>query len=132
MNRQKQYLADNVDIMGNVFPTVGENIRSGVKGTTFPDLTGVTNVRLLTIAIDSIGAVEMSENVQFELDINNNTKCVSITFGDKYACSYPIIVLSDSKDIKNLPWILCTVEKNIRLKECPFNTTGVIYIGERV
>ena len=53
MNRQKQYLADNVDAMGNVFPTVGENIRNGAKLMNM-NIEGVTNVRLLYIHIDRL------------------------------------------------------------------------------
>ena len=65
MNRQKQYLADNVDAEGNVFPTVGENIRFGSNGggVGYP-IKQLTNFRFLTIDADKDGFLNLSENIK--------------------------------------------------------------------
>lgn len=133
MNRQKQYLADNVDAMGNVLPTVGENIRHGIKGITLPDITGVSNARLLTIIVDSVGGVELSENIDFTPIIDASSRTVKIEFNSNIACSYPIMVSNTNANAYLSVYLVNTESDNkVSVRNCPFNSVCVLLIGDKV
>ena len=133
MNRQKQYLADNVDAMGNVFPTVGENIRHGVKGITFPDIVGVSNARLLTIKIGSNGDVELSEDIDFTTEINEDSRFLNIHFTSNIACSYPILINNiNAYEIWSSYTVSTADYGKINIRQCPFNSVCVLLIADKV
>ena len=128
MNRQKQYLADNVDAMGNVFPTVGENIRKGAK---LMNIEGVTNVRLLYINVDKVGNVTLSENLECTISKHDDKNDCSITLPKNICCSYPIMIISEnSKGVSGI-YALCTtlMYTRIMLRLCPYGSKAVFIIG---
>lgn len=133
MNKQKQYLADNVDAMGNVLPTVGENIRHGVKGIKLPDISGVSNVRLLAIKIGNAGDVELTEDIDFNTINDDKAKHLKIIFNSNIACSYPIMI-NNTKAYEVWSVYLLNTERDgsISFRQCPFNTTCVLLIGDKV
>ena len=133
MNRQKQYLADNVDVEGNVFPTVGENIRHGAKGITLPDITGITNVRLLTIIIDNVGCIELSEDVDIMGIPNSNKSTLTLECASNIACSYPIMISNTNANACSSVYLVNTETDNkITISNCPFNSVCVLLIGDKV
>ena len=131
MNRQKQYLADNVDAMGNVFPTVGENIRNGAKLMNM-NIEGVTNVRLLYIHIDNTGNVTFSENLNCTITKHDDKNECTINLPKYVCCSYPIMVINNNnKSIKNIYALATSITANkIALYVCPYGSTGVFIIGD--
>ena len=128
MNRQKQYLADNVDAMGNVFPTVGENIRRGAK---LMNIEGVTNVRLLYINIDVKGNVTLSENLKCSILKHDDKNECTIVLPKNVCCSYPIMVISENNKFVQDIYTLCTYigGDSITLKLCPYGSRAVFIIG---
>lgn len=133
MNRQKQYLADNVDAEGNVFPTIGENIRYGAKGITLPDITGVTNVRLLTIIIDNYGYIELSEDVDIINIVDSNKSTVTLECGSNIACSYPIMISNTNANACSSVYLVNTeIDNKVTISNCPFNSVCVLLIGDKV
>lgn len=128
MNRQKQYLADNVDAVGNVFPTVGENIRNGVK---LMKLEGVTNVRLLYIHVDNAGNVTLSEDLNCTISKHDDKNECSITLPKNICCSYPIMVISENNKGVSGIYQLCTtmMSTRIMLRLCAYGSKAVFIIG---
>ena len=143
MNRQKQYLADNVDAEGNVFPTVGENIRFGANGggsVGYP-IKQLTNFRFLTIDSDADGSVSLSENIKVSYGFGGTDKLNYILFNEyagsvfTYAISSPLMVWVDdhfggdvSADIYQ-PFVYNeTGEFGIR--NIPYNSHAVFYIAD--
>lgn len=129
MNRKKQYLADNVDSKGNVFPTVGENIRNGRK---LMNIEGVTNVRLLYIHIDVSGNVTFSEDLNCTISKHDDKYECTINLPKNVCCSYPIMVINNNnKSIKNIYTLSTSITANkIELNVCPYGSTGVFIIGD--
>lgn len=132
MNRQKQYLADNVDAMGNVFPTVGENIRNGVKAVQIPDIIRGGAI-YLTIHIDNNGDVTTSIPINLSVTKNMTNKYSTIIFPKFYAISSPIMFanrFSETSDY-NVFTLIC---KNncVGLDKCPFKTSVAILIGMKL
>lgn len=129
MNRQKQYLADNVDAMGNVFPTVGENIRNGAKSM---NIEGVTNIRLLYINIDGAGNITFSENIDCLITKYDDRKNCRIILPTNVCCSSPIMIISKSNNYNARIYDLCTSNYNgrISLEQCTYDTTAVFIIGD--
>lgn len=133
MNRQKQYLADNVDTEGNVFPTIGENIRYGAKGITLPYITGITNVRLLTLIIDNEGYLELSEDVDIISIPDSNKGTVTLECASNIACSYPIMISNTNANAYSSVYLVNTESDNkITISNCPFNSVCVLLIGDKV
>ena len=132
MNRQKQYLADNVDAMGNVFPTVGENIRNGAKLMNM-NIEGVTNVRLLYVNVDNTGNVTLSENLQVTVSKHDNKYECTINLPKYVCCSYPIMVINNNnKQVQNIYTLSTSITANkIALNVCPYGSIAVFIIGNR-
>ena len=133
MNRQKQYLADNVDVEGNAFPTIGENIRYGAKGVTLPDITGITNVRLLTIIIDNAGCIELSEDVDIIPIADSNKSTLTLECGSNIACSYPIMISNTNANAYSSVYLVNTeIDNKVTISNCPFDSVCVLLIGDKV
>ena len=146
MNRQKQYLADNVDAKGNVFPTVGENIRFGSNGFNSPNTPGypiesLTNFRLLKIDVDNVGHVTLSEDIKVNFSSDNDEKIHNITFsgysGNNYniAISSPLMIWIDnyfegSVDTPLYQPFVNTVNYGMGIRNMPNNSHAVFYIAD--
>lgn len=143
MNRQKQYLADNVDSKGNVFPTVGENIRFGSNGSNTPGYTieGLTNFRFLKIDVDNAGIVTLSEdiNVNFSSDADNIIHTISFTgySGNNYniAISSPLMIWIDKyfEGSENTPLyqpFVNNINYAMGIRNMPNNSHAVFYIAD--
>lgn len=133
MNRQKQYLADNVDAKGNVFPTVGENIRNGVKNIDF-NIEGVTNYRLVEITILNDGTVQLSENISYTKSYNENYKIVNLAFSKYYCISSALLIILDTGINKtDSPYTLYILDGNkIGIANCPLNSRAIFIFTDRV
>lgn len=143
MNRQKQYLADNVDSKGNVFPTVGENIRFGSNGSNslgYP-IESLTNFRLLKIDVDNAGHVTLSEDIKVNFSSDNDEIIHNMTFteysGNNYniAISSPLMVWIDkffegSVDTPLYQPFVNTVNYGMGIRNMPNNSHAVFYIAD--
>lgn len=145
MNRQKQYLADNVDAEGNVFPTVGENIRFGSNGSNSPGypIENLTNFRFLKIDVNNAGIVTLSEDIKVDFGSDPVNKIKYILFrgysGNNYniAISSPLMVWLDSSVDSNEDIVLYQpFEGNggygIGIRNMPYNSHAVFYIADVV
>lgn len=143
MNRQKQYLADNVDAEGNVFPTVGENIRFGSNGGGsggYP-IKQLTNFRLLTIDVDNDGIVTLSEDIKvnYGSDPDNVIHYIAFTeySGNNYniAISSPLMIWVDNyfegtEDMPLYQPFQNTVNYAMGIRNMPNNSHAVFYIAD--
>lgn len=145
MNRQKQYLADNVDAKGNVFPTVGENIRFGSNGSGsnspgYP-IESLTNFRLLKIDVDNDGLVTLSEDisVDYGYDPGNTTSYILVRgySGNNYniAISSPLMIWLDksfegTEPIELYQPFADAEEGGMGIKNIPHNSHAVFYIAD--
>lgn len=143
MNRQKQYLADNVDAKGNVFPTVGENIRFGSNGSNSPGypIESLTNFRLLKIDVDNAGIVTLSEDINVDRASDSDNKIQSIIFrgysGNNYniAISSPLMVWIDKYSEASVQIGLYQPYGDIDgygmgIRNMPNNSHAVFYIAD--
>ena len=143
MNRQKQYLADNVDSKGNVFPTVGENIRLGSNGSISPGypIKNLTNFRFLKIDVNNEGIVTLSEDIKvdFASDIDNKIHCILFRgySGNNYniAISSPLMIWIDkffegSEDIGLYQPFESTDNYCMGIRNMPNNSHAVFYIAD--
>lgn len=143
MNRQKQYLADNVDSKGNVFPTVGENIRFGSNGSNSPGypIESLTNFRLLKIDVDNDGIVTLSEDINVEYASESDNKNHSIIFrgysGNNYniAISSPLMIWIDKYYEGSAQIVLYQPYGDIDgygmgIRNMPNNSHAVFYIAD--
>lgn len=143
MNRQKQYLADNVDSEGNVFPTVGENIRFGSNGSNSPGypIDSLTNFRLLKIDVDNDGIVTLSEDINVNRASDTNNKNHSIVFsgysGNNYniAISSPLMIWIDkyyegSEVIELYQPYADIVSYGMGIRNMPNNSHAIFYIAD--
>lgn len=143
MNRQKQYLADNVDAKGNVFPTVGENIRFGSNGSISPGypIESLTNFRLLKIDVDNNGIVTLSEDINVDSGSDPDNKIQYIFFrgysGNNYniAISSPLMIWIDSSlDSTENIVLYQPIEGGegypIGIRNMPNNSHAVFYIAD--
>lgn len=142
MNRQKQYLADNVDAEGNVFPTVGENIRFGANGgvTGYP-IKALTNFRFLTIDSDADGVISLSENIKVSYGFGDADKLNYILFNEysgnvfTYAISSPLMVWVDTGFDVNIdasiyqPFVYHETNA-FGIRNIPHNSHAVFYIAD--
>ena len=142
MNRQKQYLADNVDANGNVFPTVGENIRFGANGGSvgYP-IKQLTNFRFLTINSDADGIVTLSENIKVSYGYGGTDKLNYIIFNEyagnvfTYAISNPLMIWVDARfDGDVSAGIYQPFVDNegggFGIRNIPYNSHAVFYIAD--
>ena len=142
MNRQKQYLADNIDAEGNVFPTVGENIRFGANGggVGYP-IKQLTNFRFLTIDVDNDGIVTLSEDIKvnFSSDPDNIIHNIAFTeySGNNYniAISSPLMIWIDkyfegSEDTPLYQPFVNTINYGMGIRNMPNNSHAVFYIAD--
>lgn len=143
MNRQKQYLADNVDSKGNVFPTVGENIRFGSNGSNSPGypIENLTNFRLLKIVVDNAGIVTLSEDISVDKGSDSGNMTRYIVFrgysGNNYniAISSPLMVWIDKSFDGTEPIELYQPYVDIDgygmgVRNMPNNSHAVFYIAD--
>lgn len=146
MNRQKQYLADNIDAEGNVFPTVGENIRFGSNGSNSPNTPGypiesLTNFRLLKIDVDNEGIVTLSEDIKVNRGANDDNTIHYISFteysGNNYniAISSPLMIWVDNyfegtEDTPLYQPFQNTVNYAMGIRNMPNNSHAVFYIAD--
>ena len=142
MNRQKQYLADNVDAKGNVFPTVGENIRFGANGGAvgYP-IKNLTNFRFLTIDVNNEGIVTLSEDIKVNFGSDNDNVIHYILFaeysGNNYniAISSPLMIWVDNYfegtvDIPLYQPFQNTVNHAMGIRNMPNNSHAVFYVAD--
>lgn len=143
MNRQKQYLADNVDAEGNVFPTVGENIRFGSNGGGgggYP-IKQLTNFRFLKIDVDNDGIVTLSEDIKVNIGANADNTIHYIAFteysGNNYniAISSPLMIWVDNyfEGTEDMP--LYQPFQNVTnyamgIRNMPNNSHAVFYVAD--
>lgn len=143
MNRQKQYLADNVDAEGNVFPTVGENIRFGSNGGGgggYP-IKQLTNFRFLNIDVNNIGVVTMSEDIKVRYGFGGTDKLNFILFNEyagsvfTYAISSPLMIWLDNNfggDVSAgiyQPFV-DNDSGEFGIRNIPYNSHAVFYIAD--
>lgn len=132
MNRQKQYLADNVDAKGNVFPTVGENIRYGVKELQLPDIIR-GGAGYLTIHIDNKGDITTSFPINLIVTKNMSGKYSTIIFPKFYAISSPIMFANKFTEALDYDvFTLICKDDCVGLDKCPFKTSVTILIGMKL
>lgn len=143
MNRQKQYLADNVDAEGNVFPTVGENIRFGSNGNGgggYP-IKQLANFRFLTIDVNNDGFVTMSEDIKVNYGADNDNIIHYILFteysGNNYniAISSPLMIWVDkyfegTEDMPLYQPFESTTTYGMGIRNMPNNSHAVFYIAD--
>lgn len=143
MNRQKQYLADNVDAKGNVFPTVGENIRFGSNGSNSPGypIENLTNFRFLTVNSDANGYVTLSENIKVSYGYGGTDKLNYILFNEyagnvfTYAISNPLMIWVDANfggDVSAAIYqpFVNNDSGGFGIRNIPYNSHAVFYIAD--
>lgn len=142
MNRQKQYLADNIDAEGNVFPTVGENIRFGANGggVGYP-IKQLTNFRFLKIDVDNDGIVTLSEDIKVNISSDPDNIIHNISFteysGNNYniAISSPLMIWVDkyfegTEDTPLYQPFQNTVNYAMGIRNMPNNSHAVFYVAD--
>ena len=141
-NKQKQYPADTVDSTGTVFPTVGENIRNGVNGSSVPVIPGLTNIRLVTVSVDEDGFVAFSDkSIRYAVNFNYGENLASFTFESYQGLIYypmpaPLMVWCKKRHTYEgtVPLYQLTIDENgaFGCINCPYDSNAVFYIADRV
>lgn len=141
LNRQ-QYYADNVDRLGNVFPTIGENIRNGSNGKIGYDIPNLTNFRLLFVDVDEEGIITFSEDIPNTFNSETSKGFAGFWFQNyygnvySYAISAPLMVWIDKKVDHETPENIYIqfVDENdaLGVTNCPYNSHAVFLIADVV